>query len=241
MANQHLFTLFLLSTAVLILSCGKDEVVPFPVAKFSVDHELATINETLQFASKSRNAIRYEWDFGDGTTSDLLRPTHSYAYPGTYKVVLKAYNSANEVSDTYLEIIIGERTMQELWLKSSKHDLPPNIFFFFGEVSNPEKSYFAVFPSNITVSKLPWGGKIDFYEEILLTDKSWFWKLIDNQPPLDTYDENDRIIFQTAVNPARAAGENRYYGTGEIIISETRNSTGQVTSDYEMMIGYTIK
>ena len=30
----------------------------------------------------------YRWDFGDGTTSDKIRPVHAFQEPGTYKVRL---------------------------------------------------------------------------------------------------------------------------------------------------------
>ena len=35
------------------------------------------------------------WDFGDGTTSPLTEPTHTYLQPGTYQVSLKVGNTMN--------------------------------------------------------------------------------------------------------------------------------------------------
>lgn len=47
----------------------------------------------------------YEWDFGDGTTSNEVNPTHAYSAPGTYLVQLtlisedgKTYTEASEVT-----------------------------------------------------------------------------------------------------------------------------------------------
>ncbi|WP_439882125.1 PKD domain-containing protein [Pontibacter sp. MBLB2868] len=50
----------------------------------------------IQFTDASSVAfgkiIRWEWDFGDGTTSAEQNPLHIYPAPGTYKVSLKAYS-----------------------------------------------------------------------------------------------------------------------------------------------------
>ena len=34
--------------------------------------------QVIQFANNSSGATSYEWDFGDGTTSTLTNPTHTY-------------------------------------------------------------------------------------------------------------------------------------------------------------------
>ena len=43
-------------------------------------------NLQIQFTNTSINALQYEWDFGDGTTSTLMNPLHSWAIPDTYTV-----------------------------------------------------------------------------------------------------------------------------------------------------------
>ncbi|MBL7784762.1 MAG: PKD domain-containing protein [Chitinophagales bacterium] len=54
--------------------------------------------QSIQFtASESNMAVA--WDFGDGTTSDLLQPTHTYNNVGTYTVTLDA--NGCEDSDTH--------------------------------------------------------------------------------------------------------------------------------------------
>lgn len=46
---------------------------------------------------------QWSWDFGDGSTSNARNPTHTYAAPGTYVVVLTASNSTS--SDTASEAV----------------------------------------------------------------------------------------------------------------------------------------
>ncbi len=43
---------------------------------------------TLTFSTQTANITSYNWDFGDGTTSTLPSPTHTYQQGGTYTVVL---------------------------------------------------------------------------------------------------------------------------------------------------------
>lgn len=51
------------------------------------------------FQNTSRNASRFEWSFGDGTTSKEKSPEYTYAAPGNYTVTLTAYNGMG--SSTY--------------------------------------------------------------------------------------------------------------------------------------------
>ncbi len=43
---------------------------------------------TVQFTNQSNNAGYYTWDFGDGSTSTLINPQHTYSNYGTYDVKL---------------------------------------------------------------------------------------------------------------------------------------------------------
>lgn len=50
----------------------------------------------VKFDNYTRNASRYEWDFGDGTTSTEKNPEHVYQQAGDYLVKLKAFNGIGE-------------------------------------------------------------------------------------------------------------------------------------------------
>ncbi len=67
------------------------DIQPLAVAGFTY-----TVNGlVLTFTNTSINATSYEWDFGDGTSSNDQDPVHEYADAGTYLVTLKASNACN--------------------------------------------------------------------------------------------------------------------------------------------------
>src|ERR1700720_1601714 len=55
---------------------------------------------TEYFANTSSNASSYDWNFGDGTSSTLTSPTHTYSNFGSYTVSLTADGSGGNGSTT---------------------------------------------------------------------------------------------------------------------------------------------
>ncbi len=56
------------------------------------DFQWIANNLTVFFFNTSIYATDFTWDFGDGTTSNDVNPTHTYNAPGTYQVTLIAQN-----------------------------------------------------------------------------------------------------------------------------------------------------
>lgn len=73
-------------------------IVPDPIADFS---DSATGCEPLdvQFQSNSQYAASYEWDFGDGSTSNSRNPRHIYFEDGVYDVSLTVRGFEAGLSD----------------------------------------------------------------------------------------------------------------------------------------------
>jgi hypothetical protein len=70
------------------------EKIEPPVAEFTTEvYDLYGL-----FRNQSINAISYDWDFGDGNTSNLKTGTNNYVAPGEYQVTLKVKNKCNEES-----------------------------------------------------------------------------------------------------------------------------------------------
>jgi peptidyl-prolyl cis-trans isomerase A (cyclophilin A) len=106
--------IFLLSFAILLIiaisltGCSSSK----PVAGFIASPTSGAAPLTVDFTDKSKGDItEWNWDFGDGQTSNEQSPSHTYAANGTYTVILTVTGSSGsdiwkrteyiEVNDTY--------------------------------------------------------------------------------------------------------------------------------------------
>jgi PKD repeat protein len=85
-------------------------IVQPPQSKFNVlpAIQISIPNYTFRFEDESTNTPdRWEWNFGDGSTSSQKSPSHAYADTGSYKVTLKVTNQEGcfSVSEKTVSII----------------------------------------------------------------------------------------------------------------------------------------
>ncbi len=78
----------LLGFSIFFLSCEKH-----PDADFYVSNSSAEIGEAIFFKNTSYDAYEYEWDFGDGTWTNIHSPSHAYISSGTYIVTLTVWSN----------------------------------------------------------------------------------------------------------------------------------------------------
>ncbi len=72
-----------------------------PGASFTGIHPTNTQPMTIQFIDRSSGPpTAWSWDFGDGGTSDLQNPIHTFSNPGTYPVTLVVSNPAGSSETT---------------------------------------------------------------------------------------------------------------------------------------------
>lgn len=94
------------------------EKIVSPHAEFSIngidpDQKEFCINMPISFDNLSTEnngsaIVHYFWDFGDGTTSSLFEPTHTYSNAGHYAVRLTVTNSCNCTSEYAMKIDIAD-------------------------------------------------------------------------------------------------------------------------------------
>lgn len=84
-----------------------------PVANF-IGSPTVSCSGDIQFTDQSTNApTSWLWDFGDGNTSTLQNPMHSYTSTGTYTVTLTATNafgSDDTIKSSYIDVNLSGGT-----------------------------------------------------------------------------------------------------------------------------------
>ncbi len=79
-----------------------------PEAEFTAYQTSISPDSSAQFYNRSiNNPASWLWDFGDGDTSDLQNPSHTYSTTGTYTVsmtVTNSYGSDSEIKSGYITV-----------------------------------------------------------------------------------------------------------------------------------------
>ena len=88
-------------------------IIESPTAGFSIngqgpDPEVVTIcsDQVVYFTDQSVGAAYWLWDFGDGNTSTLPNPSHTYGAPGIYTGVLEVRNECGCSSHRHFKITV---------------------------------------------------------------------------------------------------------------------------------------
>ncbi|MBP6826693.1 MAG: PKD domain-containing protein [Saprospiraceae bacterium] len=89
---------------------------------------------TVTFSNQSLNATSYLWNFGDGNTSNLANPTHTYAESGTFTVELTAINICG-ASTLQQIVVITVAANEPGWLKQFRLYPNPNTGAFTVEMN----------------------------------------------------------------------------------------------------------
>jgi len=83
--------ILIITTAIITIatftSCQKEPATNFTASKTAV-----VTGEVITFTNTTVDGNTYEWNFGDGTTSTLENPTHSYENAGIYNVLLTSFS-----------------------------------------------------------------------------------------------------------------------------------------------------
>lgn len=97
-------------------SCGQSIFTVEVPAPIEVESAFSLLNETLYLSDNATvnpqnnsNGTDYSWDFGDGTTSNAVAPSHTYTSTGTYTITLIAENS-NGCTATSTQQVVVETT-----------------------------------------------------------------------------------------------------------------------------------
>jgi hypothetical protein len=103
-----------------------------PVADFFTSNRYGSGPFTVSFADGTRGAepMTWHWDFGDGTTSDIQNPAHTYGADGEYAVSLTATNQYGSDTKTMPAYIgVGNPPEAEFSVVPQEGDTPLSVQF----------------------------------------------------------------------------------------------------------------
>jgi PKD repeat protein len=100
----------------------------FPNADFSYSPLYPSIDQEITFDASPAGDIdglitRYQWDFGDNSTSEGELVTHLYDNEGRYSITLTVTDDDNLVNSTTKEITVTKKTKGTFYFSSKKISL----------------------------------------------------------------------------------------------------------------------
>lgn len=69
-------------------------LIPGPIVDFNVNQLTGCDSLTISISNNSLNTTSYSFDFGDGSSSQLINPSHTYSQSGTFNITLVAEDSS---------------------------------------------------------------------------------------------------------------------------------------------------
>ena len=79
---------YIFLSSVLLMSCDEERTPIGPTADFTYTANYQFVSFTDASTAGNSAINNWNWDFGDGETSDQQNPTHTYTAPGTFTVSL---------------------------------------------------------------------------------------------------------------------------------------------------------
>lgn len=80
-------------------------IMPLRTENVTAAFTFNTVNYNATFSNSSASATSYLWDFGDGMTSVLPNPSHTYAATGPFTVKLIAFSSDSTCYDSLIQVV----------------------------------------------------------------------------------------------------------------------------------------
>ena len=106
-------------------------VLPRPTVTFSASTATGCDSLTVNFTNTTTGANTYHWSFGDGDTSALQSPSHSFTSPGSYTVGLTAQATGGcSATRAYVNMVIVRRSPIAQFASSASSICPGDCISF---------------------------------------------------------------------------------------------------------------
>jgi PKD repeat protein len=125
--TKNIMLCFVFTFLIALSGCIKE-----PVANFEANKTTAVTSEVITFTNTTVDAESYEWDFGDRKGSTDESPSHTYANPGVYDVILKAYSKKERKSDE-ASISITVKEANQIVFNNTRYPLNLGYLEYYGD------------------------------------------------------------------------------------------------------------
>ncbi len=207
--------------------------ISVPLAGFSVSNS-NSCSGTINFIDESLNQPNYWlWDFGDGTTSNLQNPTHTYTQEGVYDVSLFVSNVLGQDSILQTATITVDFTPAPIVYNDTSYVNPAQ--FSLTAASSSINWYADTLGSPAIYSGSP------FFTPLLSTNTTYYAREVggpsiyggpsSNNIGGGGYYNNDRHLFIDCYMPSTLVSVDVYAGTAQAITFELRDNNSQVLED----------
>jgi uncharacterized protein YkwD len=120
-------------------------VVPHVKAEIMAEDETPGSGQVVTFSNigGGQQPVRYQWDFGDGSTSAEAQPSHIFSNPGTYNVKLITENAFG-ISESSQMVTVGMPPEADILVAESAPagtHLAGEVVLAGGELANTEYSW----------------------------------------------------------------------------------------------------
>lgn len=167
--------------------------------------------------------ISWVWDFGDGTTSTLQNPVHTYNSPGTFQVCLTITTSSGCVSTICYNVVVGGGSNCQAAFNWTTAGTANTVSFFDNSTSSLPVNYFWDFGDGVTstlqnpVHVYTQSGV--FYACLTIADSAGNC----------TSTTCDTIVIQGGGNPTCQAGFTWTYNGNAVVFADgSTSSPGQI-------------
>lgn len=222
--SKNLFFIVAMAAISITTSCQKEEenvpVNPAVNAAFSFDIT-GTDSLTVNFTNNSTNGANYEWDFGDGNTSNDENPTHTYAFYKSYNVKLTVTGEdGSTTSATRTVNVVGD------YLEASLGDYSVGGKFIMGSSSQNLQGTMSVQKGAGANIVLNVDGELITTEDVVLLDDGFAFNLV---PGANASGENRTGETVETINGTPYHGRFRFNASGNstIHINMVYKSGGQ--------------
>ncbi len=149
-------------TATNSVGCATTTTLPdyiqigLPVLTISPSGDSGCIPYKVSFTaslSPAETITNYQWDFGDGATSTLANPSHTYTQQGTYTVALRAKSALGCLVDANVSFRVGTPPVVDFTASPLQScPMEPVQFTNLSTPKGPGVTYLWVFPQDNSTS-----------------------------------------------------------------------------------------